>query len=61
MKTKLIYNRWQVSSEEIKKNQDFDALVRRVEKDSSWQWKSIGYWGTVGTSAVALFFLLTNL
>lgn len=60
MKIKLIYNRWKVSTEEIKKHQDFDALVKRVSNDSSWQWKSIGYWGTVGTSAVALFFLVIH-
>jgi hypothetical protein len=60
MKRKLIFNRWKLSSEEIKKHQDFDAIVKRIDNDSSWQWKSIGYWGTVGTSAVALFFYVIH-
>nr|WP_299201571.1 hypothetical protein [uncultured Brumimicrobium sp.] len=61
MKPKLIYNRWKVSSDEIKKNQNFDALVKKVKKNSSWQWQSIGFWGTVGVSTVALFFLVNLL
>ncbi|HZH86220.1 MAG TPA: hypothetical protein VFD77_02815 [Brumimicrobium sp.] len=60
MKRKIMYNRWKVSSEEIKKHQDFKAILKKVEYDSSWQWKSIGFWGTVGTTAVALFFLVIH-
>ncbi|HLW29506.1 MAG TPA: hypothetical protein VKX29_01505 [Brumimicrobium sp.] len=58
MKRKLIYNRWKVSSEEIKKQQDFSFILKKANIDSSWKWKSIGFWGTAGTTAVALFFIV---
>lgn len=59
MKRKIIYNRWKVPSEEIEKNQDFDAILNGLHKESKVYWKSIGFWGTVGTSAVALFLVIT--
>jgi hypothetical protein len=60
MKRKVVYNRWKVPSEEIQKQQNFDSILKDLKKDSAIYWKSIGFWGTVGTSAVALFFLITQ-
>ncbi|PWH86366.1 hypothetical protein [Brumimicrobium oceani] len=60
MKRKVVYNRWKVPSEEIQKQQDFDSILKGLKKDSTGYWKSIGFWGTVGTSAVALFFVISQ-
>lgn len=60
MKRKLVYNRWKIPSEEIQKQQDFDAILKKVQKERVEYWKSIGFWGTVGTSTVALFFIISN-
>ncbi|HLV41276.1 MAG TPA: hypothetical protein VKY37_03265 [Brumimicrobium sp.] len=58
MNSKVVYNRRKISTEEIRKFQDFDALSKMYKKDSYWQWKSIEYWGTVVSTAVALLFLV---
>lgn len=60
MKRKVVYNRWKIPSEEIQKEQNFDSILKDLKKDSVWHWKSIGFWGTVGTSAVALFLLISQ-
>ncbi|WP_107039832.1 hypothetical protein [Brumimicrobium mesophilum] len=59
MKRKLVYNRWKIPSEEIRKNQDFDAILKNVHKEPVVYWKSIGFWGTAGMSAVALFLIIS--
>lgn len=59
MKRKVVYDRWRIPSEEIQKEQDFQAILKGLKKESTIYWKSIGFWGTVGTSAVALFFIIT--
>ncbi len=59
MKRKVVCDRWKIPSEEIRKQQDFESILNELKKDSNVYWKSIGFWGTVGTSAVALFFLIS--
>lgn len=56
MKRKIMYDQCKISSEEIKKQQNFDALLKKVQQDIPWKWKLIGFWGPIGTAAVALFF-----
>ncbi|RFC53789.1 hypothetical protein DXU93_11725 [Brumimicrobium aurantiacum] len=60
MKRKLVYNRWKLSSDDIKKHQNFDAILNGLKKDPYKNWKKITFWGTVGTTAVALFFLISH-
>jgi hypothetical protein len=62
---KIIYEPDNISSEEIKKRRDFDTVISSLKKPPSPFWKLTGFWGTVGTSIVALliynnYFLKTD-
>jgi len=59
MKRKLVYNRWKVPSEEIRYQQDFDAILKKIENKPVIYYKTISFWGTVGASAVALFLVIS--
>jgi hypothetical protein len=59
MKRKVVYNRWKIPSEEIHQQQNFDTILKDLKDKSTIYWKAIGFWGTVGTSSVALFFFIS--
>lgn len=62
---KIIYDPEKISSEEIKQRRDFDNVISSFKKPPSPFWKLTGFWGTIGTSIVALliynnYFLKTD-
>jgi len=62
---KIIYEPEIISSEEIKQRRDFDNVISNFKKPPSPFWKLTGFWGTIGTSIIALliynnYFLKTD-
>lgn len=62
---KIIYEPEKISSEEIRQRRDFDNVVSSLKKPPSPFWKLTGFWGTIGTSIIALliynnYFLKTD-
>lgn len=51
---KIIYEPEKITSEEIKQRRDFDNVISNLKKPPSPFWKLTGFWGTIGTSIVAL-------
>jgi hypothetical protein len=51
---KIIYEPENISSEEIKQRRDFDNVISSLKKPPSPFWKLTGFWGTIGTSIIAL-------
>lgn len=62
MKKKVIYNREYESSKEVQRHREFNCILKQPQHQEKpvKYWKSIRFWGTVGTSAVALFLFLIN-
>lgn len=62
---KIIYEPEKITSEEIKQRRDFDNVISSLKKPPSPFWKLTGFWGTIGTSIIALliynnYFLKTD-
>ncbi|MDX1652913.1 MAG: hypothetical protein R3277_10505 [Brumimicrobium sp.] len=51
---KIIYGPKSISSEEIKKKQNFENIITGLKKPPSTLWKITGFWGAIGTSIIAL-------
>lgn len=58
MKTHINYNRWKITSKEIKEHQDFSKIIRSLQQESAPFWKSIEFWGRVGVSCIFLGLLI---
>jgi hypothetical protein len=62
---KIIYEPEKITSEEIKQRREFDNVISSLKKPPSPFWKLTGFWGTIGTSIIALliynnYFLKTD-
>lgn len=58
MKTHINYNRWIISSKEIKEHQNFKKIIEEYQKEPTPFFKSIGFWGRIGVSCIFLVFLI---
>ncbi len=58
MKTKINYNRWKITSKEIKSHQDFTKILKKLQNETSPFWQTFGFWGRVGVSCLFLGLLI---
>ena len=54
---KINYNRPVPSSEQVKDRQSFDDIISQVTVNPTPFFKSIGFWGAIGSSVIALTLL----
>ncbi len=57
---KINYNRPVPSSEKVKERQNFDDVLNQVTTVPTPFFKSIGFWGAIGSSVIALTFLTNH-
>ncbi len=55
---RILQNRTEPSQNEIKRNQDFDLVLKKY-RESQRYWHSMWFYGTVGLASITCFFLLT--
>ena len=58
MKTKVNYNRWRLTSKEIKSHQDFKKIIKKLQSETTPIWQTFGFWGRVGLSCLFLGLLI---
>jgi len=56
---KILLNRKEPSSSEIKRRQDFDLILKKYNKYKDY-WRSPWFYGTVGLSSLISLFLISN-
>ena len=55
---KILHNRVEPSQNEIRRNQDFDLVLKKY-RESQRYWRSPWFYGAVGLASITCFFLLT--
>jgi len=56
---KILLNRKEPSSSEIKRRQDFDLILSKYKEYKDY-WRSPWFYGTVGLSSLISLFLISN-